>query len=83
MLRLAGRRRFLHQCEKSFLQNVLSFAVAQAQGATIKDQACGFRLVEVLKPFNVFNVVHAFEIWTPPPANLYKISAAGPIRPVA
>jgi len=81
MLRRAGCHRFLHQRQERFLQNVLGFAMAQAQGAAVKDQARRFRFVQLPEPINVFNVVHAFVIWTPLAANLYKLFSADAVGP--
>ena len=62
MLRLAGQFRLLHQRKESFLQNILRFAMAQAQRTAIKNQSRRFRFVELFKPIGMFVTVHGFTV---------------------
>ena len=50
MLQLRGTLGLLHQNDKGFLQDVLGFGMAQAEGAAVKDQFRGLRFVELLAP---------------------------------
>jgi hypothetical protein len=62
------------QGQKGLLQNVFGFAVAQAEGAAIKDQAGRFGLVKGLAPQAVdVRFVHAIRAFA-------KASAAAPAK---
>jgi hypothetical protein len=62
MLRLAGRRRFLHQRKERFLQNVLGLAMAQGQGATVKNQTRRLGVEKTPAPMLRIVIIHDFKL---------------------
>ncbi len=60
MLRLRRRDRPLHERQERFLQNVLSFAVAEAQRPPIKEQFGRFGVIQSFAPPRLLVSIHKF-----------------------
>jgi len=60
MFGVGGNLGILHQCKKCFLQDVFRLDMAKPQRAAIENQLCGFRIVKLFAPINLFVAVHGF-----------------------